>query len=96
MLTLGSDLAPTESMGEFLGMWRLIGDTGQTGAPLVIGAIADALSLSMATLAIAASGLGAAAVLAFFVPETRPGHEAPAPAGAWFASLRAQFGGKNG
>jgi MFS family permease len=96
MLTLGSDLAPTDSMGEFLGMWRLIGDTGQMGAPLVIGSIADALSLSMATLAIAASGLGAAAVLALFVPETRPGHEAPAPAGAWFASLRAQFGGRDG
>ena len=96
MLTLGSDLAPKESMGEFLGMWRLIGDTGQTGAPLVVGTIADALSLSMATLAIAGAGIGAALVLALLVPETRPGHESPAPAGMLLAAVRAQAGGRNG
>lgn len=96
MLTLGSDLAPKESMGEFLGMWRLIGDTGQTGAPLVVGTVADALSLSMATLVIAAAGFGAALVLGLFVPETRPGHESPAPAGMLFAAARAQIGGRNG
>jgi MFS family permease len=96
MLTLGSDLAPKESMGEFLGMWRLIGDTGQTGAPLVVGTIADALSLSMATLVIAGAGIGAALVLALLVPETRPGHESPAPAGMLLAAARAQIGGRNG
>ena len=96
MLTLGSDLAPKESMGEFLGMWRLIGDAGQTGAPLVVGTIADALSLSMATLAIAASGMAAALVLGLLVPETRPGHESPAPAGVWFSAVRAQVGGRSG
>lgn len=96
MLTLGSDLAPKESMGEFLGMWRLIGDTGHTGAPLVVGTIADALSLSMATLAIAGAGIGAALVLALLVPETRPGHESPAPAGILLAAARAQVGGRNG
>ena len=35
MLTLGADLAPPkgEGMGAFLGLWRLIGDTGHTSAP---------------------------------------------------------------
>ena len=28
MMTLGADLSPPESRGEFLGIWRLIGDTG--------------------------------------------------------------------
>ncbi len=96
MLTLGSDLAPKESMGEFLGMWRLIGDMGQTGAPLVVGTVADALSLSGATLVIAMTGFAAAAVLGLLVPETRPGHESPAPAGVWLATARAQMGGRHG
>ena len=47
MLTLGADLAPPkgEGMGAFLGLWRLIGDTGHTSAPIIVGTIADALSL---------------------------------------------------
>ncbi len=61
MLTLGSDLAPQESMGEFLGVWRLIGDVGQSGAPIAVGSIADALSLPLATFAIASAGLGGGA-----------------------------------
>ena len=33
MMTLGADLAPPGSSGEFLGVWRLIGDVGNAGAP---------------------------------------------------------------
>ena len=33
-------------MGEFLGAWRLVGETGHMGAPLVIGGIADLVGLS--------------------------------------------------
>jgi MFS family permease len=76
MMTLGSDLAPKESMGEFLGVWRLIGDVGQSGAPIAVGGIADALSLPLATFAIAGAGLGAALALALFVPETLRPHKA--------------------
>lgn len=70
LLTLGSDLAPKDSMGEFLGVWRLIGDIGQTGAPLAVGGVADLVGLAMSTLVMAAVGLGAAAVLGWLVPET--------------------------
>jgi MFS family permease len=70
MMTLGADLAPRESMGEFLGLWRLIGDAGHMGSPLVVGGIADLLSLSAATLTISGVGLLAAATFAFLVPET--------------------------
>ena len=70
MMTLGADLAPRESIGEFLGAWRLVGDTGHMGAPLVIGGIADLLGLSPATFAIAGFGLLAAGTFAFLVPET--------------------------
>ncbi len=70
MMTLGSDLSPTQSRGEFLGVWRLIGDLGHTGAPLVVGAIADILVLTSAVWVIAGSGLAAASIFLFFVPET--------------------------
>ncbi len=70
MLTLGSDLAPKESMGEFLGVWRLIGDMGGTGAPLAVGGVADLVGLAMSALVLCGVGLGAAAILAWWVPET--------------------------
>jgi MFS family permease len=70
MMTLGADLAPQESLGEFLGIWRLIGDTGQTAAPIVVGTVADLVGFAAATWIIAGAGLGAAAVLGLAVPET--------------------------
>ena len=79
MLTLGSDLAPKRAMGEFLGVWRLVGDAGNTGAPIVAGAVADVLGLSPATLVMALVGVGAAAVFAWYVPETRQLQPSPAP-----------------
>ncbi|MEZ4634614.1 MAG: MFS transporter [Caldilineaceae bacterium] len=70
MMTLGADLAPVESRGEFLGVWRLIGDGGSAGGPMVVGAVADLLGLSLATFTIAGVGLLAAAMLGTLVPET--------------------------
>lgn len=70
MMTLGADLAPRRAMGEFLGIWRLVGDVGQTGGPIITGSIADALSLPTATFVIAGVGVLAALTLGLFVPET--------------------------
>jgi MFS family permease len=70
MMTLGADLAPKDSRGEFLGVWRLIGDGGSAGGPVVVGAVADVLGLSLATFTIAGVGLLAAAMLGTLVPET--------------------------
>lgn len=70
MMTLGADLSPARSRGEFLGVWRLIGDLGHTGAPLLVGAVADILVLSSAIWVIAGSGLAAASIFLFLVPET--------------------------
>jgi MFS family permease len=77
MMTLGADLAPPGATGEFLGLWRLIGDTGGAGGPLVVGALADLIGLSLTALALSGVGLASAAVLALLVRETR--HQAPAP-----------------
>lgn len=70
MMTLGADLAPGQSRGEFLGVWRLIGDVGSGGGPVIVGAVADLVTLQIAALTMTAAGLAAAGVFARFVPET--------------------------
>jgi MFS family permease len=80
MMTLGADLAPKEATGEFLGVWRLIGDLGGTGGPLVVGGIADALGLGIAAFTLAGIGLVAAGTLALFVRETLAPAAPEAPA----------------
>ena len=72
MMTLGSDLAPKESLGEFLGLWRLIGDSGFTGGPVIVGVIADVLALGPAAVVMAVIGFASAGLFAFGVPETHP------------------------
>jgi MFS family permease len=79
MMTLGADLAPREAAGEFLGVWRLIGDSGQMGGPLIVGTIADWVGLEMAALVL--GGIGALAAFTIYVaveetlqrPTTAPG-----------------------
>jgi MFS family permease len=70
MMTLGADLSPPEARGEFLGVWRLIGDGGASGGPLVVGGVADLVALPTAAWAMAAAGLAAGVIFFFFVPET--------------------------
>jgi MFS family permease len=70
MMTLASDLAQPGTVGEFLGVWRVIGDAGSMGGPVVVGAVADVLTLETAAVVIATVGLGAAVVFAWGVPET--------------------------
>ena len=70
MMTLGADLAPPEAMGEFLGIWRMIGDVGMVGGPVLIGAVAQSLSLGSAASVVAGLSLAAALWFAKRVPET--------------------------
>ncbi len=70
MMTLGADLAPLDKRGEFLGVWRLIGDTGAMGGPLVGGSVADLFVLPVAARVISGAGLLAALLFTLLVPET--------------------------
>jgi MFS family permease len=70
MMTLGADLAPRHALGEFLGVWRLIGDAGFTVGPLLVGGLASLVGLPGAAVATAAVGFAAAATFACGVPET--------------------------
>lgn len=76
MMTLGADLAPPGRTGEFLGIWRLIGDSGQAIAPLIVGPVADALGLPLTAGSVAFLGFISAATMAIFVRETRWGRGA--------------------
>ena len=71
MMTLGADLAPPEATGEFLGLWRLIGDSGGFLGPIVVGVVAAALSLNGSAWALSIVGIIAALTLALLVRETR-------------------------
>lgn len=70
MMTLGADLAPPDAIGEFLGIWRFIGDAGQAGGPLVVGIVADALGLTATAFALGGIGVAAALILSALVRET--------------------------
>jgi MFS family permease len=70
MMTLGADLAPKEGRGEFLGIWRLIGDVGGMTGPLVVGNIAEVWSLGGSAFALAGIGYIAVAIFLWLVPET--------------------------
>jgi len=71
MMTLGADLAPPEAAGEFLGLWRLVGDAGAVGGPLIVGAMAVTFGLEGSAYALAAIGAAAALTLGLLVRETR-------------------------
>lgn len=71
MMTLGADLAPPGATGEFLGIWRLIGDTGMVVGPMLVGLIAGTMSLNGSAFALMVAGFLASLTLAFMVKETR-------------------------
>ncbi|MEA2515756.1 MAG: hypothetical protein QOJ59_5245 [Thermomicrobiales bacterium] len=71
MMTLGADLAPEGATGEFLGLWRLIGDAGAFLGPVSVGLIAGAVGLRGSAVVLAVVGVAATMTLAFLVQETR-------------------------
>ena len=70
MMTLGADLAPEAAAGEFLGLWRMIGDAGMVGGPLLVGAVAQVTTLGVSAGAVALVSAAAAWWFAQRVPET--------------------------
>lgn len=71
MMTLGADLAPEGATGEFLGIWRLIGDTGMVIGPLLVGAIAANMDLTKSAIVLGFAGLISSGLFLFMVKETR-------------------------
>ncbi len=74
--TLGADFAPPDRRGEFLGVWRLLGDVGQAGGPFAIGILTGVASLAVASVASAGIGVLGAIGMLILIPETLKQHRA--------------------
>lgn len=52
VMTMGADVAPAAGRAQFLGGWRLCGDLGNTGAPVLLGGLTLVVPLAGACLAL--------------------------------------------
>ena len=68
--TLGADHAPATDRAAFLGVWALLAETGSSGGPLLIAALAAA-SLVVASVVAAALTLAGAAWMALLFRRSR-------------------------
>jgi hypothetical protein len=75
-MTLGSDLAPRTASGEFLGVWRLVTDSGNVVAPIAIGGLAQVATLGAASVITGGVGFIGAAIMVAIVAETLTREEA--------------------
>jgi MFS family permease len=80
-MTLGADFSPSVARGEFLGVWRLIGDLGTAGGPLLVSGVTVATSLGAASLTTGGIGLVGAAIMYFMVPEPMHRNRPPVASG---------------
>jgi MFS family permease len=60
VMTLGADASPAEGRPQFLGAWRLCGDIGNSGGPLLVSAVAAVAPLATACLVVGVVVLGGA------------------------------------
>lgn len=67
VMTLGADAAPSAGRSQFLGGWRLCGDIGLSGGPLVVSAVAALAPLATACLVVGALGVAGTGWVAVFV-----------------------------
>jgi len=78
VMTLGADLSPKAHRGEFLGVWRLIGDMGSAVGPFLMGSAATALGLAGALL-VNLGIAGAGTVIMIFAVEETLGRDLQSP-----------------
>jgi len=57
--------------GEFIGLWRLVGDVGTASGPFVISGLVGVFGLVPAGIAVGSLGLAGLACVWLFMPETR-------------------------
>ena len=71
VMIMGADLAQDLSeRGQFLGIWRLIGDLGMSAAPLLSSVLVNLAGLAAASYCAAGIGVVGVIVMSLFVPET--------------------------
>ena len=70
VMTLGTDLAPTDRRSEFLGLWHLLMDLGAATGPIAISIVAAVAPIGLASLTVAGIGALGSYVVYRFVEET--------------------------
>ena len=70
IMSIGSDLAPDDQRGQFLGVWRFVSDLGFTGGPLFVTGLMGFFSLGISSLILGGFSSGCALVMWFFAPES--------------------------
>ena len=70
IMTLGADYSPAAGRAQFLGVWRLMADLGQTGGPALLSAATALFSLATGIFCTGLLALAAAAVLGHWIPRT--------------------------
>lgn len=69
LMTLGADVAPPAARAQFLGLWRILSDTGGAVGPLVLTAASAAGAIAVGIWVMAASSLASVAAQAVWVPK---------------------------
>jgi MFS family permease len=69
--TVGTDVAPPEARGTFLGLWRFAGQGGTMLSPIVFAVLADELNYGTSFLFISGSAAVVAYLIVRYIPETR-------------------------
>jgi MFS family permease len=71
VMIIGTDLARrSDNRSQFLGVWRLIGDLGLSGGPLLCAALLGIAGLGTASIVAAGLGIAGAVTMWRAVPET--------------------------
>ena len=91
VMTLGADFSPDVGRAQFLGAWRVCGDIGTAGGPLLASAAIFAISLAGASLMMGAVGIVGLGIMVLRMPE--PLHAARREAEAKLAAEGAPAGG---
>ena len=66
VMTLGADTAPAVGRAQYLGGWRLCGDIGNTGGPLLVAGVAVVAPLATACLLVGVLGLAGTAWVGYW------------------------------
>ena len=69
-MTLSTDYAPTRNPGEFIGVWRMVVDSGSAFGPVLIGSVADIFTLAVSPVVIAVMGVVGVGIMLFGMKET--------------------------
>ncbi len=70
VMTLGADFSPEVGRAQFLGAWRLCGDVGTAGGPLMVAAATGVASLGTASVLMGAVGGAGFLLMLLVMPET--------------------------